>query len=139
MPNWVENILIIKGFNNQNEVDEFKEKAKTKEEEFQLKKFIPMPIAIKYDYNQKDEWHAWSLANWGIKWDLSSTALDHEDDFSLEYFFNTPWSPPMKALQKISEEYKHLIFLLKYEETGEGYIGISKFEKGKVEDYSITY
>jgi hypothetical protein len=76
-----------------------------------------------------DNWYDWNVRNWGTKWDVAvswndeypETELMEEDENNLAYRFNTAWSPPTPAIQKLSEQYPNCLFNLSFEEeTGWG-------------------
>lgn len=105
----------------------------------------PQPEAtlpIRFD---SDHWYDWNVRNWGTKWDVAvsydeeypETELMEEDETSLAYRFNTAWSPPIPAIEKLSEQYPDVEFNLSYEEeTGWG--GEYIFANGQgtqIEDY----
>ena len=85
-------------------------------------------------------WYDFNVREWGTKWDVgvrdgedyAETELHTEDDWStsLGYRFNTAWSPPEPAIEKLSAQYPELVFTLSYEEeTGWG--GEVVFVNGK--------
>ena len=46
------------------------------------------------DKSQDDRWYGWRISNWGTKWPESDgNLLENNDDSTVEYFFNTAWSP----------------------------------------------
>ncbi len=78
-------------------------------------------------------WYNWNIRNWGTKWDVAVRDGDEYPDTYVEgptengenlvvyYNFNTAWSPPVPALEKLSAQYPSLLFTLSYEEeTGWG-------------------
>ena len=76
-----------------------------------------------------NNWYDWNVTNWGTKWDVavhddkeySDTELMEETENSLAYRFNTTWSPPHPAIEKLSKQYPTVTFTLSYEEeTGWG-------------------
>jgi hypothetical protein len=84
-----------------------------------------------------NHWYDWNVRNWGTKWDVAirhgeeypETELMEEDETSLSYRFNTAWSPPVPAIDKLSQQYPDLEFNLYYqEETGWG--GEIEFKNG---------
>ena len=99
-----------------------------------------LPIAF-----DSDHWYDWNVRNWGTKWDVSvgddqeypDTELMEESKTSLAYRFNTAWSPPLPAIEKLSSQYPDVEFSLSYEEeTGWG--GEFLFVDGsgtEIEDY----
>ena len=58
--------------------------------------FIPPP---------DDEWnYSWCVENWGTKWDVAQGNFDLEEDgLSGNGWFNTAWSPPIVAYEKLQE------------------------------------
>jgi hypothetical protein len=62
-----------------------------------------------YEATGHVDWHSWSLANWGTKWNtfrLHLEKLDGELDFS----FETAWAPPEPVLHKLREMYPSVEF-----------------------------
>jgi hypothetical protein len=92
-----------------------------------------------------NSWYNWNHRNWGTKWDIAvhnedkypETELYEETDTSLAYKFNTAWSPPIPAIEKLSEQYPECEITLSFEEeTGWG--GEYVFENGngsEIESY----
>ncbi len=87
-----------------------------------------LPIAQQLAF-QGNNWYDWNVRHWGTKWDVAvrhdeeypETELYEEDETTLAYKFNTAWSPPMPAIQRLSQQYPTLNFNLSYEEeTGWG-------------------
>ena len=84
-----------------------------------------------------NNWYDWNVRNWGTKWDVGvgdedkypETELFDEEDTSLNYKFNTAWSPPIAGIEKLVEQYPNLNFNLSFEEeTGWG--GEIEYEEG---------
>jgi hypothetical protein len=79
---------------------------------------------------QGNNWYDWNVRNWGTKWDVGvgdkeeypETELMEEDETSLSYRFNTAWSPPLPAIEKLSAQYPDvsLVYLLKKRLVGVG-------------------
>lgn len=47
-------------------------------------------------------WYDWNVANWGTKWDVGSDdTLGRIDDHTLEASFDSAWSPPCQAYEKL--------------------------------------
>jgi hypothetical protein len=69
-------------------------------------------------------WYAFNNREWGTKWDVavsdgtmySDTSLEEDGSNYLRYRFDTAWSPPMSAIQKLSEQYPELTITIEYEE-----------------------
>jgi len=90
-----------------------------------------------------NSWYNWNVRNWGTKWDVAVSSDNEYPDTYMEgpvengensvvyYNFNTAWSPPMPAMEKLSAQYPSLLFTLSYEEeTGWG--GECKFLRGEM-------
>ena len=97
---------------------------------------IPLNQALRFE---SDDWYSWNIRNWGTKWDVAlfddekypETELIHEENEHIIYRLNTAWSPPIPALEKLSEQYPELTIDLEYEEeTGWG--GEMVFKNGKI-------
>jgi hypothetical protein len=76
-----------------------------------------------------NNWYDWNVRNWGTKWDVAvsddskynETELVTDSEDTLVYRFDTAWSPPIPAIEKLSEMFPNIEFDLEYEEeTGWG-------------------
>ncbi len=85
-------------------------------------------------------WYDWRLENWGTKWDIVDvTELEGNAGYSL-MSFETPWSPPIEAFEKLAELFPTLTFLLEYTEPGSGFFGRAMFKDGKLdEDHNYNW
>jgi hypothetical protein len=96
---------------------------------------------------ETNDWYNFNVREWGTKWDVAVAEDDKYPDTYIEgpvangenkavyYNFNTAWSRPMGALEKLSTQYPNLLFTLVYEEeTGWG--GECEFLRGQVISYS---
>ncbi len=71
-----------------------------------------------------DNWYDWNIRNWGCKWDVGisdnneflGTSMDELKDGGIQYNFDTAWSPPCEAIEKLSSQHPNLTFKLYYEE-----------------------
>ena len=91
---------------------------------------------------ETNDWYNFNVREWGTKWDVAVSSEDKYPDTNFEeadngenkvihYNFNTAWSRPLAALEKLSAQYPDLLFTLSYEEeTGWG--GEMEFLRGKV-------
>lgn len=69
-------------------------------------------------------WYNFNNREWGTKWDIgvsdeskySDTQLVSEEATKLHYYFQTAWSPPLQAIEKLSEQHPELQITLRYEE-----------------------
>lgn len=79
-----------------------------------------------------NDWYNWNLRNWGTKWDVandSTIGTDINNPDNLVYLFDTAWSPPVDAIQKLSEQYPELEMEMRYEEE-QGWGGELLFNDG---------
>jgi hypothetical protein len=93
---------------------------------------------IKFETN---DWYNFNNREWGTKWDVAVSENGYANTYFEEgenaendvvvYHFETAWSRPVPALEKLSAQYPTLLFTLTYEEeTGWG--GEMEFLRGKV-------
>ena len=96
-------------FETQEEVDAYKEKYKDH------------PIIPVYAHTQEqadalqekygvDNWYDWAIENWGTKWEPNEVdmGMNWEEDNTLSYAFNTPWSPPIAIYHALIEKYPEI-------------------------------
>jgi len=89
-----------------------------------------------------NDWYNWNVRNWGTKWDVAVGPEDKYPDTYVEgptpngdnlvvyYNFNTAWSPPVPAIEKLSAQYPSLLFTLSYEEE-QGWGGEGEWLRGE--------
>jgi hypothetical protein len=88
---------------------------------------------IRYGYA---DWYDFAVAEWGTKWDVGgddSCITVSEDEHNAYLYFDSAWSPPVAAYEKL-ETLGFKIYALYYE-PGEGFAGI--WENGSDEYYDI--
>ena len=98
--------------------------------------------SVEFAKTQKD-WYSWNNSNWGTKWDVAVSNDDkypdtvlHEhksegEDQWLVYGFQTAWSPPAPAMEKLSALGPNCVLTLEFEEeTGWG--GEYEFVNGEM-------
>ena len=81
-------------------------------------------------------WYNFNNREWGTKWDIgvsneekySDTQLVSETETSLHYAFQTAWSAPLPAIEKLSQQHPELEITLKYEEE-QGWGGEIQWDK----------
>ena len=90
---------------------------------------IPFEEQMQFKTN---DWYSFNVREWGTKWDVAISEDNKYPDTNMEeavngenyvvhYNFETAWSRPVPALQKLSAQYPTLLFTLSYEEeTGWG-------------------
>jgi len=170
MPNWCMNTLEIQG--PPEDVDKIMEKIKSAGPD-KLSLFnalIPMPTEYSGEpssmtkeekdwsdneklcfekYGHKD-WYGWSIANWGVKWDISDGCILSEEPVTKYNYdkkvaeetgeklvvmeYSTPWSPGDESLAEAfcRDEYKKLSFHIYYEEGGMGFHGALTVHNGEI-------
>ena len=102
---------------------------------------IPQAVMLKltgYDLN-KDGYnqggYEWCVNNWGTKWGFVDATLaesEYKGTTTLEYTFNTAWSPPIPLIKKLGEMFPQVEIELRYFEGGAGFNGILVIKEGKV-------
>jgi hypothetical protein len=126
---------------------------------FSFHAFVPVPREVllsPYDGDvlaekkaQYPEWfgrfpdlisgYDWESKNWGCKWGSASAEIvsqdGNEEEYTVEYYFDTPWGPPITFLDTLSSLYPELYFELKYSESGMNFSGEYHWE-GEVNTYS---
>lgn len=73
----------------------------------------------------------WCNENWGTKWGFCSPKSEYEDEESIEYTFDTAWSPPIPLIRRMGEMFPKLKFTLRYEEPGMNFEGKLVMEDGE--------
>ena len=136
MPNWCTNYLMVDG--NEKDAQRFKKDVKSKEHDLILGSLRPMPKSLENTRSPGDKpnWYDWCIKNWGTKWDVEGE-LSLDLGYSLEYGFQSAWSPPVAWLKKVSRRYPKLFFRLQYYEENIGFMGIAKVKNGRVDDQDL--
>lgn len=68
-----------------------------------------------------DNWYDFNVRNWGTKWNAYDIGdIQHNDDGSLTYRFDTAWSPPGIWLEKTAEMFPSLTFEDAWKDEGGG-------------------
>lgn len=130
MPNWCENIL----HGPKEILETFISKDDEGNEFFDFNKIIPMPehqpdlskpnpfFAIgglgskeEKDFG-KNNWYAWSIKNWGTKWNACNSQVDSIVDGVV--YFDTAWSPAEKIFAVLIQKYPEHDWTLYYDEGG---------------------
>lgn len=134
MANWCSNTLTIYSEDTK-QLAKFKRIASKKNKD---NEDTDLSLANFFTEPDKNDWYNWRMSNWGTKWDVKATLEDYDED-RLEYYFDSAWSPPTLWLERVSEEYPALEFRLKYEEEGNGFLGVAKARAGALDDQTIEY
>lgn len=112
MPNWCANGITLRHADPQM----IQRAAKALQEGNFLQEFIPCPTELteavanfetneamvaKYGYSS---WYDFNIANWGTKWDVSSESVEIEDANTVSAGFDSAWSPPIAAYERLMEQ-----------------------------------
>ena len=101
-----------------------------------------LPMAEQLQF-KGGNWYDWNVRNWGTKWDVAvgnddkypdTELLEHEsegEDQWLVYKFNTAWSPPAPAMEKLSALVPNCVVTLSFEEE-QGWGGEYEFVNGEM-------
>jgi hypothetical protein len=152
MPNWCNNSIEIKG--STETLSKLWEEA-TAEDSGLLNAMVPMPKELdgtvspapqpgqaNYEGPQPvvdgfDNWYDWRVSNWGCKWDVDTEGLEYTDhgDGTAEItgWFDSPWGPPITAIETFCEAMDGVYVDLWYEEGGMDFAGNWNSEEG--DDY----
>jgi len=143
MPNWCANAIAIKA-------TEYESARMIRELDNHLKEggglisfFLPIPPELNdprtgsfggEDADEKDAlrqsllekygcsgWYDWCLNNWGTKWDTKPDDFFLDGD-SMELYFDTAWSPPIKFYEELFERFNFEVNAT-FVEQGANYIG----------------
>jgi hypothetical protein len=100
-------------------------------QEFSLNALAPVPddiLRFPYDSTRasmvrkelgvKDDvgGYTWQINNWGCKWDVDPDVEVGEDYILLD--FQSPWGPPLEAVEKMSLLFPSMSFIISYDEPG---------------------
>jgi len=157
MPNWCNNGLVVKG--KKEDLDKFKVKYKgtftDKKEDITWLDFTKI-ISNQEDIDKwKPEWeklskeeqkrwnndfnnywfnksgYNWQISNWGTKWNPDISEPTQTKD-SLNYDFDTAWSPCDRIVIKLIKKHPELEFKLTFEEWGMCFMGEITGKNGEV-------
>jgi hypothetical protein len=83
-------------------------------------------------------WYNWNRDNWGVKWDCDAE-IDFDDPEHLSYRFDSPWGPPVPAIDALAKKYPWAMITLSYDEE-QGWGGEIEWADGEgtvTEEYDI--
>jgi len=129
MPNWCENKLTV-----DNVTPAFQEFLK-EEGGFSFERMV------KPNRPESDEagWGTVAAQNaaWGTKWDLDENEAREIADLLADgndAHFDTAWSPPINAIEALSQMFPEVSFTLYYHEAGMRFYGTADFSEGVCSD-----
>ena len=90
-----------------------------------------------YEQRKNDSDCAWNEANLGVKWDCCNTEplftyYDTKNkQHTLSFWFDSPWSAPCLAFDKMAKSFPEVRIRVNYREEGMGFKGCLWYNKGK--------
>ena len=149
MPNWCNNSIEIKG--PKDKLEKLWQGATAEGEDGGLlNSMVQMPSELNGttsptppDSEQPmvdgvDNWYDWRVKNWGCKWDVGTEGLEYVDNgdgtAEITGWFDSPWGPPLTALETYSEANEDVYIDEWYEEGGMDFAGNWNSEEG-YDDY----
>lgn len=81
--------------------------------------------------------HDWEREHWGCCVGAHQPVLIDEWEGGVLYEFDTPWSPSVRFVETVSRAWPTLVFVLDYEEPGDGYKGLARAQAGTLDDHCI--
>jgi hypothetical protein len=79
------------------------------------------------------DWYNWRCKNWGVKWSPSPDSSTLEIfEGRLEFFFDTPWSPPSALIEYLSKLFPRATLKIQFAEPGNSYSGEEVFMAGNL-------
>lgn len=141
MPNWCENVITIEGPKSvigglwDRVID-----ADKNTDRGLLQALRPMPKELEDTTAPSIDglmtWYDWRLMYWGVKWDVETNALDYMESPNGEHatidgFFESPWGPPIEALEWFAEQNPAVSIELGYLEPGIGFAGVFSTRGGE--------
>lgn len=135
MPNWCYNRVVIDGPTITLRVLTGRAAANDSEKTNSfLRTLIPIPKEFTTIEGYDSHGYDWCHENWGTKWAESSIEMSGEnfgDTGQITYSFDSPWCPPLKGYQKISEMFPELTFIHYWDEPGMAFCGIRVTKAGE--------
>jgi len=84
-----------------------------------------------------DHWYNWNIRNWGTKWEASEVQTSESPE-SLGFGFDTAWTPPIEAIDKLAEQYPTAYIELAYTEE-QGWGGAIEWKDGMGPNETDSY
>lgn len=155
MPNWCANAVVIEATEHEGAQMIRRLDTHLKEGGELISFFLPIPPELNDprtgsfggdDADEKDAlrksllekygysgWYDWCLAEWGTKWDAKPDDFFLDGD-SMEIYFDTAWSPPIKFYTELFERFNFEVNAT-FVEQGANYIGYYVNGDYQVEDF----
>ena len=146
MPNWCENKLTI-SHEDTDVIDNLMAQVRADDNGNLFNYIKPMPentFRGMLGENERKEckekgipnWYDWSFTNWGTKWDAAHLDWHQLDEHTVEFNFDTAWSPPIPVYEALAEQgYQVEAYYLEY---GVGFAGQWHFDGEFYQDESVS-
>ena len=133
MPNWCNNEITL----THADPVMIHRAAKAMSEGAFLREFIPMPPELEGTTSPGDtpNWYTFCTNEWGTKWDVTCTDVEIPDVNTVTGSFDSAWSPPIAAYEKLTE--MGFTISASYYEPGMGFVG--RWDCGTNECYYTEY
>lgn len=76
------------------------------------------------------DWYHWNIREWGTKWEISDASYTATPN-KLVFCYQTAWSPPVSALDKLAELFPDLHFTSRFLDEGDNFAGEIHWESGQ--------
>lgn len=123
MPNWCSNTIKISGTTEQ--IDAFEKFLNEKNGKNWFDFFVKS--------NEGEDWYSYNIENYGCKWNCDAQDWNRDENI-IEFWFDSPWSPPIRLYEKIQET--DMVVYAEYLEEGMGFVG--EFIDGVDETYEFS-
>ena len=94
-------------------------------------KLVPVPQEF-LEKTYDEGGHKWEVQNWGCKWGASCAEHSVDTPGKIEFTFDTPWQPPLLWVDKVSELYPELHFIIGYDEPDMNIHGRAEWNEGSL-------
>jgi hypothetical protein len=137
MPNWCANRVSV-FFPGDGDVPgerlvELREFVATDVEPFSFRRILPVPDEIENDSDGMAGYD-WRVNNWGAKWDVHDVHVDETSDRSVDFLFDTAWSPAFEVIVELSRRFPDATVGLAYDEPGMDFGGYEIYRNGETLD-----
>lgn len=113
MPNYCENILIVKGDLPEDFELDFNKIIPEPENKDECPLAYQHPDHLETGNKPWFDWYHWRIDHWNTKWNAAEVTRNGNT-----FYFDTAWSPPVPVVYKLMELYPDCHFTLKYYEPG---------------------
>lgn len=155
MPNWCDNVVMIKG--DPGDILKVKELLKDDKSVYSFQKIMPCPPALlngsapnrneqnaafnRSKYGAAD-WYDWCVEHWGTKWGASDAVMTIDNPDQLGYTFQTAWTPPIPVHDHLAKMFPNTNIFINYDESGCDFSGWGYYQNGelsKKHEYNTSY